>query len=74
MGISVHTAETEMAKNPYYLPSIPFRGTIGPCVQQYILHIHTRPTVAWGPPPGAYRAREGSRTILVFLKNTSQSY
>ena len=32
MGISVHTAETEMAKNPYYLPSIPFRGTIGPCV------------------------------------------
>ena len=28
----------------------------------YILHIHTRPTVAWDPPPGGYRARAGSRT------------
>ena len=27
------------------------RGTIGPRV--YIIHIHTRPTVAWGAPPGA---------------------
>ena len=23
----------------------------------YVLGIHTRPMVAWGPPPGAYRAR-----------------
>ena len=30
--------------------------------RKYILHIHTRPTVAWEPPPGAYRARAGSRT------------
>ena len=26
------------------------------------IHTHTRPTVAWGPPPGAYRACAGSRT------------
>ena len=35
----------------------------------YILYIHTRPRVARDPPPGAYRARAGSRTILLFLKN-----
>ena len=34
----------------------------------YLLGIHTRPTVAWGPPPGAYRARTGSRTIPILLK------
>ena len=38
---------------------------------KYILCIHTRPTVAWGPPPGAYRARAGSRTILVVSDTTS---
>ena len=38
--------------------------------RKYILHIRTRPTVAWGPPPGAYRARAGSRTILVYATYT----
>ena len=32
-----------------------------------LLYIHTRPTVAWGPPPGAYRARAGSRTPLFWF-------
>ena len=36
----------------------------------YILHIRTRPTVAWGPPPGAYRARAGSRTGFVYAAYT----
>ena len=40
--------------------------------RKYILCIHTRPTVAWDPPPGAYRARAGSRTILVLSDNTSK--
>ena len=30
--------------------------------RKYILCIHTRPKMAWDPPPGAYRARAGSRT------------
>ena len=39
--------------------------------RKYILHIHTRPTVAWDPPPGAYRARAGSRTILIISEMIS---
>ncbi len=38
--------------------------------RKYILHIHTRPTVAWRPPPGAYRARAGSRTGFVYAAYT----
>ena len=37
----------------------------------YILYIHTRPKVAWDPPPGAYRARAGSRTILLWSDHNS---
>ena len=38
----------------------------------YVLGIHTRPTVAWGPPPGGYRARSGSYQILVVSDTTSK--
>ena len=39
--------------------------------RKYILCIHTRPTVAWDPPPGAYRARAGSRRFLHVLNTGS---
>ena len=59
-----------------YLSTVVLGGVLSPrgrarrravvlSARKYILHIHTRPTVAWDPPPGAYRARSGSRTILL---------
>ena len=35
----------------------PRRRVVVLSTRAYILHIHTRPTVAWGPPPGAVGTR-----------------
>ena len=76
-NLSSAAAQGEQAFEPHHANGYNFIGadpnvrtlapllSAGPVIHsRNFLHIHPRPTVAWDPPPGAYRAREGSRTIL----------